>query len=209
MLFLFFYGRVLLVLQLLKIRRKLLKLWIRRAIPYMMRDGQHIERVTVVRLVELAHVVEECVLVGEVVTVLKLGVDFEAVRGIFFLITFLQERKLILLMISLVVILLLLHTLRSRLLTSALFLRIAIIVIIIILLVFTLLLLARLQELIMPLLLPLGPQEVVFGEVLFIKLQVNRLIMQARWQYYVAIFVVVQRLVHGPPPAVLLEELDD
>lgn len=55
-------------------------------------------------------------------------------------------------------------------------------------------------------LLPLGPQEVVLGEALFVEVHVHvGVLLLAVGEYGLALFVMLETLVDGPPPAVVLK----
>lgn len=61
----------------------------------------------------------------------------------------------------------------------------------------------------MPRLLPLRPQKVVLLKAFFVQLQVYCLVLQGLRYNYLAVLIVRETLMHGPPPAMVLEYLDD
>ena len=70
------------VFKLLKIRREFFEFRIISAVPNVISNRQHVEGIAIMSSVELSHVVEKCVLVGEVEIVFKLCIDFECIRVI-------------------------------------------------------------------------------------------------------------------------------
>lgn len=74
------------------------------AVPDVVSDWQHLERVALVSLVELAHVVEKGILIRQMIVVLKLRIHLEAIGCVLFLIFLLCPRVGVVLLIWLAIL---------------------------------------------------------------------------------------------------------
>lgn len=143
--------------------------------------------------VELSHVIEQCILVGEVEIVLEFCIYFESIGVVllcFSRFIWILERTLDGLCHRHFVVCLFFATFGLRLF----FIR-SVIDLGFFILVFPrwiLRLHERLQEIEVLILLPLRPQEIVLCKILFVQLQIHSLIVQTGWQNDISILIMIE-----------------